>query len=88
MEWNLFLGGHPRLNYARLRKILNLNNNIENENNSVLILSIKFDLLKKQIRKHIFLFRLMKKLLSIILEKQFSLSTENKSERQRIERLF
>ena len=57
--------------------------------NSIFFLSLKFDIFKNQIRRHMFLLILHRKILKMIIKKQFFLVAKQKSQirRQRIKRL-
>ena len=89
-----------RLNYVRLRKILQLTKSMTNDQNNannvnvkfsknanyenvIKMLSFKFDSFKRQNRRHLFLLQFMWRIVSIIIEKMFSLTKRKKERRQR-----
>ena len=59
------------------------------QENSMLNLSFKLNIFKRQIRRHISLLKNFRKIITIIIEKQSSFATRKKKiRRQKIERLF
>lgn len=93
--------GCTRAEYVRLREVMQLwkasphgvssDGDSDVSNNEILIpiqtLPLKLDTLKRQVRSHMPLLQLMRKPLTVIIEKQPSLPQgEKKAERQRIER--
>ena len=66
--------------YIKLRKVLQIikktflnNNNVDlkKKKNFIITFSLKFNNLKKQIYYHVFLFKLNKKIILIVIKKQF-----------------
>ena len=86
--------GCSRTDYVRLREVLQLQKPSATEQDAdstredeiLDLLPLKLDTLKRQIRRHIPLLRLMRKPLTVVIEKQPSLPQGQKGERQRIER--
>ena len=81
--------GCTRTEYARLREVLQLPKaSADDEDNDFQSLPNKLDSLKRQVRRHIPLLKLLRKALAVIVEKQPSLPQRQKGlDRQRIERL-
>lgn len=81
--------GCTRTEYARLREVLQLQKaSADEEGEELQSLPRKLDSLKRQVRRHIPLLKLLRKALPVIIEKQPSLPQRQKGlARQRIERL-
>ena len=80
-----------RANYVKLKKMLQIIEKTftKKQKNSMLNLSLKLNIFKRQIKRHISLLRVFRKIITIIIEKQLSLAARKKSaRRQKIERLF
>ena len=82
-----------KTNYVRLKEIFQLIEKVFSDflKNLKIIhnFSFKLDILKRQIRRHMFLLKLHRKTLTIVVKKQFSLIARKKEKRrrQKIERL-
>lgn len=84
--------GTSRLDYTRLREVMQLTQvpivDAEAEDNPVYTLPYKLDSLKRQVRRHMPLLRLLRKPLPVTVQKQPSLSARNKkSDRQQLSRM-
>ena len=80
-----------RANYVKLRKMLQIIEKTftEKQKNSILNLSLKLNIFKRQIKRHISLLKVFRKIITIIIEKQSSFAIRKKRiRRQKIERLF
>ena len=84
---------NSKTNYVKLRKILQLTKNFNleviDDERFMTNLSLKFDNLKRQVRRHIFLLKFHRKIFTIVIKKQSSLTTRKKKQRnrQKIEKL-
>ena len=69
-----------RANYVKLRKMLQIIEKTftKKQKNSMLNLSLKLNIFKRQIKRHIFLLKMFRKIITIIIEKQSSLATRKK----------
>ena len=78
-----------RVDYVKMREILQLIAKVfhNNDDNSIDDLSLKLNSLKKHVRRYIFMFKLLRKTLSIVIKKQSSLTIKKKSKKKRIKRL-
>ena len=68
-----------RTNYSRLKKILRF---VKFSTDDIDNLFFKLNSLKRQIRRHIFLLQLIRKIVTIVIDKQFSLFVEEKKRRK------
>ena len=80
-----------RANYVKLREMLQIIEKTftKKQKNSMLNLSLKLNIFKRQIKRHISLLKVFRKIITIIIEKQSSFAIRKKRiRRQKIERLF
>ena len=78
-----------RTNYVKMRKILQIiKKSFHNNDDFLRDLSFKLNGLKRHVRRHISLFKLLRKTLKVVIEKQSSLNEQKKSQnKQRFERM-
>ena len=71
---------NSRANYVKLKKMLQIIEKTftKKQKNSMLNLSLKLNIFKRQIKRHIFLLKMFRKIITIIIEKQSSLATRKK----------
>ena len=69
-----------RTNYVKTRKILQIIEKTftKTQRNSMLNLSFKLNIFKRQIKRHIFLLKMFRKIITIIIEKQSSFAIRKK----------
>ena len=69
-----------RVDYVKMREILQLIAKVfyNDDDNSIDDLSLKLNNLKKHVRRHIFMLKLLRKTLSIVIKKQSSLTIKKK----------
>ena len=70
-----------RVDYIKMREILQLIAKFfyNDDDNSIDDLSLKLNNLKKHVRRHIFMLKLLRKILSIVIKKQSSLTIKKKN---------
>ena len=80
-----------RANYVKMRKILQMiKKNFHNNDDFLRNLSLKLNILKRYVRRHISLLKLLRKILKIVIEKQSFLNERKKNQninKQRFERM-
>ena len=68
-----------RANYVKMRKILQMiKKDFYNNNDFLRNLSLKLNILKRHVRRHILLLKLLRKILKIVIEKQPFLNERKK----------
>ena len=79
-----------RVNYVKMRKILQLIAKIfhNDDDNSIKNLSLKLNNLKKHVRRHIFMLKLLRKILSIVIKKQSFLTIKKKSAKKTVQTTY